>query len=66
MDTEITELELRVARLTEAFVAARTAGRSMAAHIAQLEAENAALKDKLATTALRLEAMLEALPVTEP
>jgi septal ring factor EnvC (AmiA/AmiB activator) len=66
MDTEITELELRVARLTDAFAAARAGSRSMASRLAQLEAENAALKEKLATAATRLEAMLAALPVTEP
>lgn len=66
MDAEIAHLEDRLDKLIALYEAGRSNLRSAHGSIKELEAENAALRNRLKVATDRLEAILERLPQPEP
>jgi predicted nucleic acid-binding Zn-ribbon protein len=66
MDAEIAHLEGRLDKLIALYEASRSDLRAARVLIAELETENAALRNRLKAATERLEAILERLPQPEP
>ena len=62
MEAELVKLEHQVEQLIGLFQADRAAVRVLRERVAQLEAENRILADKVSFATARLEAVLEKLP----
>ena len=62
MDTELTNLEAKLAQLTEQFQQARSDNRSLRARVAVLEQENKTLTNKVRVAVDRVESVLAKLP----
>jgi len=62
MDAEISRLEEQLDKLIALYEAGRSDLREARSRVAELEAENRALRDRLRGASERLEAILERLP----
>ncbi|MDX5362779.1 MAG: hypothetical protein LPJ91_01300 [Pseudazoarcus pumilus] len=65
MDAEIARLEEQLDKLIALYEAGRSDLRTARSRVADLEAENKALRERLRGATERLEAILERLPQTE-
>ena len=62
MDSEFSSFEQKVEKVVAFCQALREENRALRGRVASLEGENQALADKIDTTVVRLEALMEHLP----
>jgi len=65
MDAEIARLEAQLDKLITLYEAGRTDLSAARSRVAELEAENDAMRERLRSAAERLDAIIERLPDTE-